>query len=847
MAPQTPTGSSIASSGEDKHYKDLGEFLKIDVPGPFDGTTGQLQGFLTQLKTYHKFYPVRLQGNREKVLHAGTCLTGAALSWFEPILRDYIEKDKDSRDQETTNIFASFANFEKAIRGAFGNVDEVRIAIQKIQQLKQRGSAADYAAMFRQLSSKTEWDDDPLMSIFYNGLKEEVKDELYKEDTPDSLSDYIAMAVRIDTRQYERRKEKQGKGNGNWKHFQPKRQQKTQANHGRRRQPPSTQYGTHSGPMELDAMRDKSKETCHNCGKKGHYARECRSKKKDWKPVPEGKRSLNTLTNQARTGYDMSGNYDPSHSGLHWTNCVEDACIAHRREKQLNNWYPKKVRSKAGTAPVNPIIMQLNYMTTHNEGGEAFLQQEDPEADSETSSETNSIETEEQEEFLKRCGELMDEAERQWIQLADQRYHPVPDGNAETIYITAVRCAQARGNNDVEWQEDDDPIIQPHHDEHRYISWASCIDHSCSIHFLDKVQQDTFPVRNSTKPIDEPYEKEEVEHFVTQQHDMGIATLRLGKDRPLECIKRPFDLYECEQMFCKVHEKAKLQQWYADNQQRKEKDRIDQRYRTESWNYYRQKKPENKLDEIRRQIIQMEIPCTKCIEEITSYQDLCVVIDKLIHDGYSFLTDDGSTHLVRRRWYSIQKQLKDCDEEEHIAYHNPESEDWGRLRNCKEEHAVNCPGCNEHAIERQEIVDMLNTMNNEGFEFQTRTGKPEHQEWYKRKLTECKWNKQKMHPFQQIEQWASENGDPRMNVFEQILPCKKCAERISFERIYLEVHKLYIGQFNFETWEEHSEGQKDQWDELRKLRCEHRDTTTVDDIPTKSTTLDQAKNGQSQL
>jgi hypothetical protein len=36
------------------------------------------------------------------------------------------------------------------------------------------------------------------MSIFYEGLKEEVKDKLYRDEEPDTLTKYIAIAIRID-------------------------------------------------------------------------------------------------------------------------------------------------------------------------------------------------------------------------------------------------------------------------------------------------------------------------------------------------------------------------------------------------------------------------------------------------------------------------------------------------------------------------------------------------------------------------------------------------------------------------------------------------------------------------
>jgi len=40
------------------------------------------------------------------------------------------------------------------------------------------------------------------MSRFYERLKNDVKDDLYKEDRPDNLVEYMQRAIRIDDRNY---------------------------------------------------------------------------------------------------------------------------------------------------------------------------------------------------------------------------------------------------------------------------------------------------------------------------------------------------------------------------------------------------------------------------------------------------------------------------------------------------------------------------------------------------------------------------------------------------------------------------------------------------------------------
>ncbi|KAL6352213.1 Integrase catalytic domain-containing protein, partial [Fusarium phalaenopsidis] len=233
----------------------------------------------------------RMASAESKVLHASRCLTGNALTWFEPKLRDFLGNEPT---EETQLLFAEYENFEEAIRRNFGTIDEEQQATQKLKNLRQTKAASTYAAEFTQITSFLNWGTSALQ-IAYEGLKDEVKDELCKTEKPDNLQDYIDMTIKIDNRQFERRMEKSNKGRiwGN----------KNNANQSRRREQTrgNTSYGTHAGPMELGAAQKDSKDIeCYYCHKKGHKANECRKKQRDTEegryqprprqPLPEGKK-----------------------------------------------------------------------------------------------------------------------------------------------------------------------------------------------------------------------------------------------------------------------------------------------------------------------------------------------------------------------------------------------------------------------------------------------------------------------------------------------------------------------------------------------------------------------------
>lgn len=181
---------------------------KVPPPDAFSGEQGKLRSFLAKLNSYIGFNQKQFSSETDKGLYTVAYLKDAAFDWVDPKLHEFLDKTPYEQTQDEDSIFNDFKRFKEELRRAFGVVDKKRAPERRLHTLRMNKSAAKYAAEFQRIAALTDWDDDALVSHYYWGLSETIKDEIARRDRTEELQEMIDTSINIDNRQWERRMEK---------------------------------------------------------------------------------------------------------------------------------------------------------------------------------------------------------------------------------------------------------------------------------------------------------------------------------------------------------------------------------------------------------------------------------------------------------------------------------------------------------------------------------------------------------------------------------------------------------------------------------------------------------------
>ncbi|KAK4703118.1 hypothetical protein P7C70_g3104, partial [Phenoliferia sp. Uapishka_3] len=286
--------------------------IKVRVPDDFagcrPGSKTSVRNFITQCEINFTLQPLSFPTEASKVMFAASYLVEDAFNWIQP----YIGASADTLAEPTNSWFLTWSAFSSKLNQIFGDPDLKASAARKIlvlHQGKDQGVPV-YTAEFRRLSVNLNWNDETLRVLYYQGLKDAIKDQLSREELPASLIETIILSERIGNRQHVRATERDaakssntsnshthptsGSNNSRTRNDQGQYQQSapsTPASRGidadgdvqmgasRKTNQPSAASATKSfvrGPLTQDEKdRRKANGLCLYCGRSGHIFNDC--------------------------------------------------------------------------------------------------------------------------------------------------------------------------------------------------------------------------------------------------------------------------------------------------------------------------------------------------------------------------------------------------------------------------------------------------------------------------------------------------------------------------------------------------------------------------------------------
>ena len=102
-------------------------------------------------------------------------------------------------DSETVKFLGSQQGFKKKFNIVFRDPNKARTAELNLRQVRQKGSATYYTTEFQKQSNSTNQSNNSLWAQYYEGLKDDIKDNITRDKQPSSLDKMIVAVIKIDT------------------------------------------------------------------------------------------------------------------------------------------------------------------------------------------------------------------------------------------------------------------------------------------------------------------------------------------------------------------------------------------------------------------------------------------------------------------------------------------------------------------------------------------------------------------------------------------------------------------------------------------------------------------------
>jgi Ty3 transposon capsid-like protein len=181
---------------------------KSKEPDTFDGSDPKkLNNFILLCNLYFRQNPSYSE-DETKVTFALSYLRGMALEYFEPEILD---------SDEIPDWIDNWSAFVRTLHTQFGPIDPTGDAESSIDHLKMQDNQhiIKYNVEFNRLAIRTHWDDSVLRHRYYSGLAERIKDIMGQQGKPATLKAMKTLPHTIDSRHWERLREKSRSGKNN--------------------------------------------------------------------------------------------------------------------------------------------------------------------------------------------------------------------------------------------------------------------------------------------------------------------------------------------------------------------------------------------------------------------------------------------------------------------------------------------------------------------------------------------------------------------------------------------------------------------------------------------------------